>query len=200
MNLLSFAANAVSPVSVPNKAPSMIRESLNRLWQPQNMIENFSRKSGKAWVVGFVATPAASVKQLSKDILQKYETFLGRPVVDFDLELEYSLSGFIVNREYLLQQRETYFLCCNKKMSTSLLDLKIVKSHVNGPDYECLCFVKFLSTLSFSKLFDLFFSFGITSDTVDVANYDNIDFQEFLEIFSDVQIRIEDVFVKKHQF
>lgn len=197
MNLFSFAANAVSPVSVSSSLPLKISETMDDVWSRENMQNTFFLKMNKPWHLNYSVTPAVSTNQFSKEVRQKFKTFLGRDIVDFDLELEYSASGFIVNREYLIHKNVVYFLCCKKRMNTSLLKMETIKKYVHGPDYACLCFIKWLCSLSFSELFNLFFTYGITSDVVDVGDYQTISLNEFIEIFSDVQIPIEDVFVKR---
>ena len=197
MNLLSFSANSVSPVNVSAALPSKILKQIKDVWTPENMYNTFFLKINKSWHLNYSVTPAVSTSQLSGDALQKFKKFLGRNIQDFDLELEYSPSGFIVNREFLLRDNVVYFLCCGKRIHATLLKLETIKKYVHGSDYECLCFVKWLSGLSFSELFDLFFTYGITTDAVNVVDYASVSLSEFIEIFSDVQIPIENEFAKR---
>jgi hypothetical protein len=197
MNLLSFAANAVSPVSVPSRIPVQISQHIDSVWSRNNFFEMFLLKSGKTWITNHTVTPAAEFNQLSLAFKRDFEKFIRKKVKSFDLELEYCPNGFIVNREYLLNSGSVFFLCCRKKIDVSALKLDVIKNFVHGSDFEILCFVVFLSRLSFSEIFNVFFTYGTSSSEISLSEYVQLNFQEFIEIFSDVQIPIEDVFVKR---
>jgi hypothetical protein len=192
MSLMSFAANAVSPILVPNT----LKQTLDYAWSRENFTTMFKNNSKTLWTDGFSKNPIFSSEQLPPQILQLFEKFLGRTHQKFDIDLEYSVGGFFVNREYFLRKDILYLLCCGKKISTQTLNVNTLSRYIHGPDFEVLTFVVFLATLPFGKLFELFFHFGTTTAEQDVSYFQPISFAAFLEIFSDVQLELEGVFVK----
>jgi len=195
MNLLSFAANAVSPVLVPTN----LKQTLNNAWSKENFENLFEKNAKTRWTDGFSKSSIFYSEYLPPHFLQSFEKFLGRSHESFDIDLEYSVGGFFINREYFLRKDVLYLLCCGKKISTQTVNLKILSRYLHGPDYEVLCFVIFLSTLPFGKIFDLFFHFGTTSSEQDVSQFQDISFKAFLEIFSDIQIALDSELVRVEQ-
>jgi len=198
MNLLSFAANALSPVMmIPAKTSDRIRKLAAEAWTEENFRATYFRKTNSQWRAGRVSSRGPALV-VPSEMKTDFERFLGRPAVAFDLELEYSPSGFVVNREYLLNTDTLHLLCCRKKIALADLDLEKTKNYVHGPDFDVLCFVVFLATrFSFAKLFDAFHEHGTSTSEIDVSDYERLTFVDFLEIVSDVQIALEDVFVRR---
>lgn len=196
MNLLSFAANALSPVMmIPAQTPARIRKQAVDVWSEKNFQDAYFAKTNSSWRSGHYVTPASVVPQ---ELKADFERFLGRPAIPFDLELEYSPSGFVVNREYLLNAGTIFLLCCRKKIAVADVNLEKTKTFLHGPDYDILCFLLFLATkCSFAKMFDAFYRYGTSTDRIDVGDYEALTFTDFLEIVSDVQIALEDVFVRR---
>ena len=158
----------------------------------------FAHSKNRIWLDGYFVTPASTVDDLDAKTRAQFRAYFSKYGDDrpLDIDLEYSPFGFFINREFMIQGSDIFLLCCRKKISASDIDLKTLSNFLHQ-DFSLVSFVVFLSALPLKNLFSIFYNYGRSSPPEDVKDYENISFREFIDIFSDTQIPIEDLLVKR---